>query len=870
MSIDTSLFSSSRRRPGPSAFGVLKKRWIPACAGMTIGWCALAHADSGVGVDTWRANKLDPTGGSAVTGCDERGSSWLVPGQHRSPSGNLYACPPPPMQPDQHGDWQYYGVLQLGLLGTGGDDANAMWNRYVDWDSGLILGLLDMSFERPADGTYANLRASRLSDDDQYYQAVFGRAGSYKIQAFIRDLTNVLSNNAKPIWNGVGTNMLTLPSSLVAGGSTSAQVAAVSAATPERTLSVKREKQGFGYSMYLTPQWSAYANVTDEQRSGTRAFGGPFFFNYPFPANGGVLETVKPINDATINLNGGFRYAGPVWRMDFGYVGSFYRDRYTRFTYETPFALYPVVPGAVSAPLTTGQFATEPDNNYHNLQAAFTRKLPMNGELSLTASGGRMTQNDALIAPIACQGVFGIGLGGSLQPGPQNPFLYNCADWNTPAALSRKSADMRIDTTLLDGRIVLQPTADLSVRGGLKFNREDYRNVYLAYNPLTGQYGYVSENGAQGSVIPGQSGIWDPLTGASSITRVRSLPLDMQTIEGTLGADWKLGAHDTLGATYTYNRYEPSNRERQQVDNNSIKLTWVDRALDWLTLRANVTYLKQNGDRYNYDPYGFTYSISLPGFVAPQSGVPAHTVDALRKYDLASRDENKIDLMATVIPRDDMTLSASLRGDFNNYDAVLGRQRYDTLGVTLQWEWQPSPTTNASLYYGYDRSKLRLANVNEINDSGSDPTLGGSTYPDSGRWWADDRQRNHNAGATLNHAFGRVRFDANWNTIYSRGTTSYRFATPLALAYFGDGTTVPGNVFPPMTYQVNALTIGLTIPVVERISLRLFDYYERGHISDWHYAGFDAGLVYDHRVYTDGGPQSYSANLVGLLVNIRL
>ena len=869
MSIDTFIFSSSRRSPRPSALGVLQRHWIAAFAGMTMGWCMLAHADSGVGVDTWHANKLDPAAGATAAGCDDRGTSWLIAGQHRSPTGNLYACPPPPVQADAHGDWQSYGILQIGLLGTGGDDRNALWNRYVDWDSGLILGLLDLSFERPEDGTYANVRASRLSDDDQYYQAVFGRAGSYKIEAFLRDMPNVLSNNAKPIWNGVGTNTLTLPSSLVAGGSTPDQVAAVSAATPERTLAVTRSKQGLGYSAYLTPQWTVYANASDEQRSGARPFGGPFFFNFPFPANGGVLETVKPIDDSTINLNGGMRFAGSVWRMDFGYSGSFYRDRYTRFTYETPFALYPVVPGAVSAPLTTGQFATEPDNNYHNLKAAFTRKLPLNGELSLTASVGRMSQNDALIAPIDCQGVFGIGLGGSLQPGPQNPFLYNCANWNTPAALSRKSADMRIDTTLLDGRIVLQPSPDLSVRGGLRFNREDYRNVYLAYNPLTGQYGYVSENGAQGSVVPGESGLWDPLTGASSITRVRSLPLDMQTIEGTLGADWKLGLHDTLGATYTYNRYEPSNRERSQVDDNSIKLTWVNRALDWLTLRANVTYLKQAGNRYDYNPYDFTYSIGLPGFVAPPGGVPAHTVDALRKYDVGSRDENKIDLMATVMPRDDMTLSASLRGDWNDYDAVLGRQRYDTLGVTLQWEWQPSPTTNASIYYGYDRSKLRLANVND-QETGSDPTLGGSTYPDSQRWWADDRQRNHNAGATLSRAFSRVRLDVDWNYLNTRGTTSYRFATPAALAYFGDGTSVPGNVFPPMTYQVNTLTIGLTIPIIERISLRLFDYYERGRVSDWHYSGFDTGLVYDHRVYTDGGPQSYSANLVGLLVTIRL
>lgn len=852
----------------PSTNRVLRTRWIPALVAMTAPcWCPIAFADSGVGVDTWRANKLDPTAGAAERSTDERGTSWLTSGPHRSPSGNLYLCPAESPVVDEHGEWQSYGVLEVGAIATGGDDNNALWNRYVAWDSGLVLGLLDYTWERPRDGTYANVRASRISDDDAYYQAVYGRAGSYKIQAFLRAMPNVVSDSAKPIWNGVGTSHLTLPPSLAPGASTVAEIAAVSAATPQRRLAVKRDKEGLGFSMFLTPEWTAYANVTDEQRKGARPYGGVFFFNYAVPGDGGVMETTRPIDDSTINVNGGFRYAGKVWRMDFGYQGSFYRDRYTSYTYESPFALTPVVPGATSAPVYLGQFATEPDNDYHNLRATFTRKLPMNGEVSLTASGGRMSQNDALIAPVRCQGVFGIDLDGS-GLGPQNPYLYDCANWNSPAALSRPNADMRIDTTLVDGRIVLQPTHDITVRGGVRFDREDYRNTYLAYNPLTGQYGYVTENGAQGSIVPGEAGFWDPVANASYLTRIMSLPLDQQTIDANLGADFRIGAHDTLGVTYAFKRYEPSHRERSRVDDNSVKLSWVDRALDWLTLRANYMYLKQTGDRYDFDPYEFTLSSGLPGFVVPPGGLLPHTVDALRKYDLAGRNESKLDLMATVMPRDDMTLTASLRGDWNDYDAVLGRQKYDTIGATLQWEWQPSPRTSASVYYGYDEAKLRIANVNDV-ETGSDPTLGGATYPLDARWWVDDKQRNHNAGITFTHRFGRVRFDADWNFIYSRGTDAYRFSSPAALAYFGDGL-LPDTAFPPMTYRVNSLTLGVEIPIVDRVSLRVFDYYERGRIADWHYLGFDAGRVYDHRVYTDGGPQSYNANLLGILVSIRL
>ena len=195
-----------------------------------------AQADSGVGVDTWRANRLHPDADASIAAPDARGTTWLAPGQRRTPTGNLYMCPAESPEVREHGDWIGYGVVEVGAIATSGDDHNAQWNRYVDWDSGLILGLLDYTFERPDDGSYANVRASRISDDDEYYQAVFGRAGSYKVQAFLRDMPNVLSHNAKSIWNGVGGNELTLVAPLVPAGSTAEQVAAAHAAAPTRTL----------------------------------------------------------------------------------------------------------------------------------------------------------------------------------------------------------------------------------------------------------------------------------------------------------------------------------------------------------------------------------------------------------------------------------------------------------------------------------------------------------------------------------------------------------------------------------------------------------------------------------------------------------
>src|SRR3546814_17752077 len=80
----------------------------------------------------------------------------------------------------------------------------------------------------------------------------------------------------------------------------------------------------------------------------------------------------------------------------------------------------------------------------------------------------------------------------------------------------------------------------------------------------------------------------------------------------------------------------------------------------------------------------------------------------LRKYDIGSRTQHKIDLMATFTLPHEMTLYASVRGDWNDYDATLGRRAYDTLGGSLQWDWQPSPATVPSAWYGYRSEDRRV------------------------------------------------------------------------------------------------------------------------------------------------------------------
>ena len=840
-----------------------------------------ARADSGVGVDTWRGNTLDPTGGRASERCDEDGTSWLSPVVHRSPAGNLYDCPWEPPLVRALGDWEHYGLLELGYVNTGNDRV-ASYNRYSDWKANQAVGSIDLHFERPSDGSYAEVRGSRIDDDDQYYQAVYGQAGAYKVQAFIRDMPNILSTDARPIWNGVGGNNLTLPRSLTPGESTPAQVAAVSAATPVKTLGVNRKKEGLDLSTYLTPHWTAYLDVTHERRGGDRPYGGPFGEDWP-GANGGtgaILETVAPVDDSTVNLNTGARYAGSLWRADFGYSGSYYRDEYSSYSFQQPFFIpSTAAPGQIAPPLTVGQMSTPPNNDYHNLHGALTRLTPMNGEVSFTVSEVLMTQRDTLIPPTNCQGFLGYGTPspGSTQLGPQNvgpqtPNLIPCSQWNTPAALSQSSADVNMHDTLAQMTLVLRPRSDLDVNAGLKFYRQDYLNDYLSYNPSNGDYGYIGENGAYlheygfplaflSSTFPANATIDDD--------RVRPYQLSMNETTAYGGATWKLSERDRFGLVYTYDDYRPTSRERDRVDDNTIKLTWADKTLRWLTLRVNYTFLRQTGSLYNNDAYDYAFLAAVPGFAQAYPGftAPPDTVSQLRVYDIANRSENKIDLMSTIAVRDDLTISASFRGDWNTYPAQLGRQGYNTHAAQISTDWAPTADDSFSAYIGYDGSTLHQAAVASTQ---TEPcaNLGCPYYPIANQWWSTEGERDYSAGLTARHRIARATFDLAWSYIYSRGTIDYSAASAGAFEYPDEFS--PAGSFPAMTYRVNSVTAGATVQLSERASLRLFDKYEKGSIADWQYNGFSQGLVLGNTLYTDGGPQSYSENLVGILVNVKL
>lgn len=845
-----------------------------------------AMAQVADGSDTMRVgdmqygNGLDPRGWTPVLTPGGDGYSWLHQGMLRTPTGALYAYPPQARETPlaKGSDWTYWGLVQLGYIHVNGDRNAEFFRQYTNWKNGFALGLIALNFDNRRTGDYVEFRGSRLSADDQYYRLRAGRYGSYRIEAFYRDMPHTVSTNAYPIWNGVGTSNLTLPAGLTPGASTPRQVAAASAAAPRQNIGLTRTRTGLSWEGGLYRGWVGSASVSNEERKGTRLWGGSMFFNFD-GIPGGVNETVRPIDFSTTDLNLSLRNVGKVWHFLATYNGSFFRNHKDYLDYQSPFQLQNVVGVPQVANIYQGEFSLEPDNDYHNLRLDLSRELKWNGQFTAAAAYGTMRQNDALRPPTTCTGVVGIDM--TSIGGPN--YTVPCADWNTTAALSQKNANARIDTGLFDARLTFRPTPAFGWHAGLRWYREDNKTRYLAYNPITGQYGYISENGSQGSIVPGETGIFDPnnpLYWSSNVT-VRNVPYGYTDTIFELGGDWNLGLRDTLSATYTFDHNEPKYRERKRVDEQRIKIDWVTRSMGDATVRMNYEYAQRRGGHYNYDPYTQFFSESLPGFVDPATGIAAHTVSDMRKYDLSDRNESKLRMILTYPFGEANTVSATFYGNRDQYDTLIGRQNTSTTGSTLQWDWQPNPLTTASAYLGVETSRMGIANVadNESIVGNSplqeNPALGGPLYPNAYQWWEFDRERNTNAGLTLTHDFGFMRADLSYNFANSLGHVGYNYNSKGALAAESPAelaaNAAAGYAFPDNKYRSSIVDLGFNFMFTRMLGMRLFGRYESGTFTDWHYLGLDDTLSYDHKIYTDKGPQrSYSVTVVGAMFSVKL
>ena len=796
-------------------------RMFANCFGAVIALCSAgtASADSAVGVDMALGNALNPPGRSAVPRPMAGDGFDTV---RHSPSGQLYGLPydNSAETTKTEGGWEYSGGVDIGILGDDASKKNALFRKYKDLKSGLYLDYFELESEKADTANFIQAFGGGAGRHDQFYGMQFGRYNDWKAKLFYNETMHVYTDTWKSLYSGEGTGNLTtgLPSAtmVTAGNSTFAPavpctaaspcwsyggktygnaqaplaingvtgtpnavtgtVAAVAgtaaatgaaqsnmalaisnklAATPESELSVVRKKGGIRVDATLDNFWKGYASYSQEERTGAR----------PFAMNEGNIsaEIAEPIDYTTHEMLAGLHYVDSLTQANVRASLSLFRNNIKTLNVQDSL----MSEATPSAAVQIGTFALNPSNSAVNLKGEFARQLPdfYKGRFTAAVSWGTNRQDKELLAPIsAAQNAQLTAAGITKLSGNSIGYAANSAlvsNWNTTAALSQRTAKQRIDNKLIDLGLSLRPTDDLGVKGSFRSYETVNKGGYMAYNPLTGQFGrgFADGNnltaldtivGLRPGATPGTAGSCyippgfpsNALTAtcqfglAGAVANGANVPVFGQARSTkqsnyVLAADYDLTRTSAINAALEREVFKRNFRERDKTWEDKLKLGYVDRALEDATLRTSVETDRKRGGEYRFrtfedlgtglpglDPATQIAMAGVLGYTAfsPAGGAVANNANLFnrysyyfRKYDQADRDQNIVNARLNYLLRQDLDVGVSAQLKNATYpNSIYGLTKDNQNSGTLDFNYQPSSGETFFGFYSIQQARKSM------------------------------------------------------------------------------------------------------------------------------------------------------------------
>jgi len=865
-----------------------------------------ALADSATGTDTVVGNAMNQ---GVAAGPGKLDSELDL---KRSPVGILYGYDnalEPPRRKSGDG-WEYRTEVELGGIGSRGDDANPFYRRYRDLDSGLYLHHLTVRADKPKDGSFFDADAGSVARDDQFYTLVFGRYNAWKVRAYFNETPSVSTNTFRSLWSGVGTGYQSL-NGLTPGGAgtaaaTQSALAAAILAAPTSELAITRKKGGLRADFTLSESWKAYAAFASERKEGA----GPYALIF----GGGNIEAAEPIDWTTNEFRGGVQYFDGVNSFNLGVEGSLFRNDLDTFTIENPLTIsVNTLQGVPAGTFRAATFDSYPENEFYKVKGEYARSLPqlMNGRFSAVVAATRSSQDDVLIAPTA------LPLTGGTING-----VSAANTWNTTDALWKKNAGAEIETRLVNLSLALNPARNVGARLAWRHYETDNAMEYIACNPLTGQLGRLINDGSGANIVntPAYLGARCDLDAIRALgvapsagnINIASVPYAYERDNLSFTADWRIDTKSTLTAMLERETYEREHRERHETEENRLKVTYTNRGFESATLLLSGEASRLRGSEYHtHASTDFTsFSLGPLPTAANQNFTSwTHGVDQLRKFDLADRDLRVLNGRVNFAVAPAMDLGVSGQWKDQRYPASEFGRNGNTrqASLNLDFNWQPSAELGVFGYLSWADAEMRQTGVQSnacvagttyyfwsngaittTNVAPAGTTLVGTTaltpsnalhicetadplnplFPTSRAWDLKQESRNQAASVGVRRDFGAAKLDAAYTYTSGTTTTSYTYnaaglgITAAQAAAIGDG-------FPEARFSQNTIEANLSYPISKTLTARLYARHERGRVRDWHYDGVEANpMPANNTAYLDKGPEDYRATTVGLFLKV--
>ena len=418
-----------------------------------------------------------------------------------------------------------------------------------------------------------------------------------------------------------------------------------------------------------------------------------------------------------------------------------------------------------------GRLTLAPTNSYNGVNGLASVKLPRRSRASAFVSVGRLT--DA---------------GDPIVPQTINAAL-------PPAPLARSTVNGEAMTTAVTLTFVSRPTRYLDFTAGYRQYNFDNRTPEFAMTQR------VSYDNTVSAVVPA----------------VHTEPFGV--LRHTVDADVKLTPMNGVSAGVGFTRLSEDRTHRifESTTDNVVRVTFDTVSSQRFTLRTKYEHAQRRG-------VGIEEGERELAAIGEQPG--------MRHFDIASRNRDRVTLLGSVTPVENVGFNVSVGAGKDDYLESLFGLRDNThrvygAGVDLT----PTDRVVLGASYSYERynalSRSRQANP-------------GVQFTDASRNWATDAtDRAHSW--QMNAEVGRIadKVDLRFSYDFSRARALYEYLTgPVADRTLPEEAIVPTTLpapagLPPTLSELQRGTTDVTYALASHLSLGLSYWFEQYRVNDF-------------------------------------
>jgi MtrB/PioB family decaheme-associated outer membrane protein len=699
-------------------------------------------------------------------------------------------------------------------------------------DGGFVIGNANVRKRFGDDGLgYVNAFGYNLGLPSRQLGAEVGSQGRYWLNAGFDQLTRYQFDDTSFIFNGLGTNNLTVkPGSVPATGIVQPPTSATQI-TGFENFDIKQERDIFraGGGFYIGRDWKISVNYRQDNRDGNKLIGAVM------GSNGGNPRSVLipyDLNDQTQQVEVTANWTGKQGQLNLSYWYSKYNNDANSLTWQNPYngaGVAAWLPGT-GFPTGFGRLGLMPSNDFHQIQATGAWNFTPSTRLTGTLAYSIMRQDESFL-----------------------PYTINTAQIPTPVALPRSSLDGEIKNTLFDVSFLTRPISPLSLKLNYQYRKHDN-------NTPSDIYAYV------GGDVAAQPTAAQVATGANNGAIRTNLPPGTAENKFKIDGDYRIAQRTLLRGWYQYSKvdYEEAADELRSHTTNNLAGVELRRVMsEMFTGAVRYAYDQRRGSDFSVTrPYLASYT---PGTVA---ATPVDNVTTLRQFFVADYNRNLIAAMATITPVERVTLG--LRADWYQVDykgpdcggsndqttpgilfpaECLGRTKANGQSYTIDGSWTPADAWNVFAFYTYQQYGTDQASR----------SWGGANLPqnDARDWSAKLDYSDNTFGLGVNFRPVDKKYDVGAQYVFSDGSGSYDLSAASGLA-------APLPV-PDTKTKLNSLQLYAKYQYSKNLLFRFNYWYQTLRTNDWAFDNSTQTST-NNVLLTGHQSPSYNANVFGFSI----